>query len=316
LKLSYKGIDMKVFSLFVAVPFLTVFNVSAESICPEYDVVTDGCTFPKAVEIAMPFTKLYADLWSGQCNQHDRKYQTLGKSKSDSDNEFYSEMKDRCDSKFNKYIAVGLNLECKRVARVVLEVLRNVPENDYYVPNQIKIARHYKETSQKVDNRQCKTTVEKTSFVDANMYATVQNVFKQNAGRKPTAYEKLRLISLYQPAQSSDVYWSDVNYYSQVWGRSSGPNASFIRTSDGMNKVTFNAATSVGSGLKYRWDLNRGTGSSAVFEESFTTQYDEVFYFNGVLEVTDTNNNSDFLLINEQFKSRGECAPTPKYDCF
>lgn len=259
---------------------------------------------------------VYADLWSSQCNQHDINYQILGKSKSNSDEQLYSDMKNRCDSKFNKYLAPSLNLHCKSIAQGVREVLRSVSENDYYIPNQNKIANYYKDISQKVDNRQCKITAEKAGFIEPAILSTVNQTFRSKANRAPTAYERLRLIALYSPTQSMSTFTADVNYYSSIWGNYSGPTVNYVNASEFFsNTLILNASNSVGSGLRYRWDLNHGTSNTAIFQEYFSTQYNETFNISGVLEVTDNNNNSDFVIVNEKFLSRGECAPRPGYHC-
>lgn len=307
---------MKKSSFIILIPLIYSFQVSADSICPNYAPVTDKCTFPSAVNFLMPgISSVYADLWSAQCNQHDINYQVLGKSKSNSDEQLYQDMKDRCDSKFNKYLAPSLNLHCKSIAKGVREVLRSIPESDYYIPNQNLIANYYKDVSQKVDNRQCKMTAEKAGFIDPEILSTVNQSFRSKANRAPTAYERLRLIALYSPHNNIYTYYSDVNYYSGLWASNSGPNVNYVNASSIPSELVLNASNSVGSGLRYRWDLNHGNSNTAFFTKRFSTQYNQTFNISGVLEVTDNNNNSDFVIVNESFLSRGECAPSPKYHC-
>lgn len=307
---------MKKHSIMIVLPLVYSFQVSADSICQSFTPVTDKCTFPSAVNFVMPgISSVYADLWSAQCNQHDINYQILGKSKSNSDEELYQDMKDRCDSKFNKYLAVSLNLQCKSIAKGVREALRSIPENDYYIPNQNRIANYYKDISQKVDSQQCKMTAEKAGFVDPAILSTVNQTFRSKANRAPTAYERLRLLALYTPSNHLSTFAADVNYFSGLWGGISGPNVNYVRTSSYSSELILDASTSTGSGLRYRWNLNHGTSNTAFFQKYFSTQYNETFNISGVLEVTDSNNNSDFAIVNETFVSRGECAPRPGYQC-
>ncbi|MCV2883851.1 hypothetical protein OE749_03990 [Aestuariibacter sp. AA17] len=283
----------------------------AASLCPKFVPYTDGCTFPTIDGV----THTLKSVWKDQCNTHDRNYQVLGLSKSAADDILYSDMKRRCDSKFNKWLSPGLNYSCKAVAKGVREGLRAVSSSEYYKPNQNSITSYYRNLSDKVESNVCKLTVEANGSVDTSILSRIKSKFSAAAGRQPTAYEKLKMVALYDVNNSSSTYDYQLSEYARIAGRNSGPIAK-VSNAHFYNEYRKDASSSQGIGLTYHWDLNYGTSSSSIFSKRFFNMYNTTYYIKGVLEVTDGNRNRDFIVIDESFMSKGECAPNPSFECF
>lgn len=75
---------------------------------PHCPIETNGCSTDKDtgdfnIDAAwiFPELNLYNDIFRNSCNNHDTCYGTIGKSKSTCDNKFLSDMKNKCESKFD-----------------------------------------------------------------------------------------------------------------------------------------------------------------------------------------------------------------------
>ena len=308
-----KVIATSMFALFSVVSI----NANAASICPKYQPYVDGCTFPdKTVleEIMRGLAKPFRDIWRDQCNTHDRNYQILGKSKQASDSQFYSDMKNRCDSKFNKYLLAPLNQTCRLAAKAVYEVVKDVNTSEYYLPNQRAINYYTDNLSNQVNNGQCAMTPEYAGVYDPTLISYVISRFSSINGRKPSAYERLTLLKLYNPDSGLQQWYNDVSTFSYALGSNTAPE---IRIANANTFSTFgkDASGSVGSGLSYSWELTLGNQTGATYTKRFMNMYNETYHVKGTLIVTDSNGSKDLQIIDENYLSRGICAPHAGMHC-
>jgi len=297
---------------------LTSFMSAAAPICPKFQPVEDGCTFPEKTvlhEIFRAAAKPYRSVWRNQCNTHDRNYQILGKSKQESDSSFYSDMRSRCDSKFNKYFMPSLNASCRAAASVVYQALKSEIAGDYYTPAQAGVAYYTDITSDNVNSGSCKITPEYANAYDPSLLSQINSTFNSLNNRYPTAYERFKLLAHYTPGESAYNWQQTLTTYSNDYGRKSGPQAKAVNQFS-RNTYKKDASSSIGTQLTFDWQLNWGNQSGAVYQKNFMSMYNETYNISGVLEVTDRSNNSDFIIIQDRFRSIGECAPTPDYECF
>ncbi|WP_105166645.1 hypothetical protein [Pseudoalteromonas sp. T1lg23B] len=288
--------------------------VANAQICAKPSIVQDGCTFP-VVGVITDAAKPFKDLWRNQCNKHDVNYQTLGKSKQASDSELYADMRARCDSKFNKYLMYSLNRTCRTAASGVYNILKNVDSSKYYLPNQRKIENATQSYVNNINADQCDMTPEYAGVYDPSLLSYINTTFYSIARRQPTAYERFELLSFYDPDTSLSAWQSAVRSQSTQMARLSGPKA-VVRNENSRNQYVKSASASTGSNLRYEWDLNYGQQSGVKYTKSFMTRYNETKTIYGSLKVTDSNGRSDLLIINDRFTTTGECAPSPKLECY
>ena len=291
---------------------LSASSFSSEArVCYVTPPVQDGCTLPSGLkEVAKPFTSL----WKNQCNAHDRNYQILGKSKQSSDSEFYADMRNRCDSKFNKVLLFSANQACRTAAYAVYVGLKNVDSEEYYKPNQRKRAAQTSSLYNKLNSDSCGITPEYAGFYDPALLSYLKSTFKRIAGRAPTAYERFELLELYSPDIPMSTWKRDVETRSYQLQRVSGPEVKKLNKNT-LNEFRQDASASLRA-QRYEWRLNIGSSDSSIFSKYYLTKYNETYNIRGTLKVVDRNGKRDLMVIDESFTSKGACAPDDSLYCF
>jgi hypothetical protein len=302
------------------IPVISFASLSVEaSICPLKPVIKDGCTFPSGTTLEQVFraaAKPFRSLWKDQCNAHDVNYQILGKTKQSSDSKLYSDMRRRCDSKFNKYLLAPVNQTCRAAAYSVYVGLKSTDSSEYYKPRQRDRQRDTNEYVGTISNGYgyCDMTPEYAGFYDPSLLSYINSRFQSLARRKPTAYERFELLNLYSVDSSLDTWKNRVS--SEISTNMKFNSAPEIRVVSRNTPEQYKQdASSSQRARSFQWDLNIGNRYSSVFSKYYINRYNATYRINGTLKVTDSNGNKDVKIINDTFRSRGGCAPNASLQC-
>jgi len=299
----------------LAVAFLLSSGKSSAQLCSTYTPYVDGCTFPSSASAISLAVKPFRSLWRSQCDQHDRNYQVLGKSKQSSDSKLYEDMRGRCDSEFHKIFMAPTNQVCRSAARAVYTALKNVDSSKYYKPNQRRADHYTNSLSDNVNANICQLTAKKANVFDDSLVNEVNAIFNREAGRKPTAYEELRALKLYDADSGMTTFKNAVTSFARNLRNVQVPHVKINSISE---PWTFgkDASGSSGQGLKYFWNINGEIQTTPQFKKMLASQYNVSHRMKGSLIITHQNGQRDLEIIDELFFVRGICGPNPSYECF
>lgn len=283
---------------------------TSANICPTKKIIFDGCTVPQPDlrKILKPFRSLFKK----SCNQHDKDYQTLGMSRSAADSNFKHAMKKDC----KKLWIPGVVQACQSSAQLAFLALRKQSDANYYDPNQQKMSNHAVSTNINVQGNLCNSTPEHQSIYHTELLNIVNANFSSIVKRKPTAYERFKMLSYYDWTNRGDysAFKNDVNHYAYSRRGVSVPliNHVTVGYADDMNvgQNTMGIYTSLlnSNGVTYNFKTNYGSSQNDTFIYDFENLYDQTYRVSGSLKVTDNNGNRDFKMFKANFFAQGDCS--------
>ena len=289
------------------------------------DGIGDGCsTRYNGVDLAylVPGLAVYNSVFRSACDKHDKCWTQLGASYPSCDSQFLSDMKDRCDASFNKFLMPAENLNCKAMANTYKEAVT------YYRTSlapgtaagfQTEARNRSLALEASVTSDSCGTTPAGTTLYAPDFISQVQDVFLSTAGRYPTIYEFLGAVNQGNLVTDPAGWNAGVVTRAQMAAATPVPAVGWVLTmSDDYNANL--TATPVLSNTNYLWRVSAGSGTGPSVAYSFWPPlFNQKVYFKGFVKATSaTNANAkNMAIIDTYITLTGTCAPNngPYVNC-
>jgi hypothetical protein len=310
-------------SMMVAPAFAQICPVSNK--VPEAgDGIGDGCsTKYKGVDFTylVPGLAVYNSVFRSACDKHDKCWTQLGANYPGCDSQFLSDMKDRCDSAFNKFLMPAENLNCKTMANTYKEAVTyyrtslapGTAAGFQYEARNRSIAL---ESSVNADS--CGTTPPGTTLYAPAFITQVQNVFVSTAGRNPTIYEFLAAVNQGDLVADPAGWNAGVVARAQQAAANPPPSVGWYLTMPDDYTVRLNA-TPVLSGTNYLWRVSAGGGTGSSVTYSFWPPlFNRKVLFQGFIKATNASTGiRNMAIIDTSVTLAGTCAPNngPNVNC-
>ena len=207
------------------------------------------------------------------------------------------------------------NQVCRSAAQAVYTALKNVDSSEYYKPNQRRADNYSNSLSDSVNASVCQMTAEKANVFDSSLINETNTIFNREAGRKPTAYEKLKALKLYNADSGITAFRNSVTSLARNLRNVQVPHVKITSISEPWTFAK-DASSSSGQGLRYFWNINGDIQTTSKFTKMLASQYNTTHRMKGSLVITNQNGQRDLAIIDESFFVKGICGPNPDYECF
>jgi hypothetical protein len=240
-------------------------------ICPISNNTTDegigdGCsTRYEGVEFEWLHHEIavYNSVFKPACDKHDKCWTQLGTDYSACDGQFLTDMKNRCDSKFNKYLMPAENLHCKAVAnnyKDAVTLYRTNLKPEQPTAFQIEARNRSLLLEASVNGDVCGTNPQGTTLYAPALITQVNSAFQTSAGRLPTIYEFLRAVNSSNIATDRTAWTTSLYNIAAAAAGVTPPSVGWVKTHPTMYSYTFTASPNV-AGVSYLWKVMQITGS-------------------------------------------------------
>ena len=299
-------------------------------ICPisnkvhtDNDGIGDGCTTRyEDVDLAylVPGLSVYNSVFKSACDNHDKCWTQLGANYPSCDSQFLSDMKDRCDSAFNKFLFPSENLNCKAMANAYKDAVTlyrtslkpGVPNGFQYEARNRSLA-----LENSVNSDSCGTTPSGTTLYAPAFIAQVQNTFVSYAGRYPTIYEFLAAVNQGDLVADPIGWNAGVVTRAQQAAANPPPAVGWYMTNPSDYGVKF-TANPILANASYLWRLSGGSrAGSSITYSYFPPLFNQKILFKGFLKVTNSAGVRNMVVIDTSYVLPGSCAPNngPNVNC-
>jgi len=273
----------------------------------------DGCTSLDLLGLASPDAALANQIFTSQCNTHDRCYATLGSSKQTCDANLRGDMRGRCDSVFNRWFDPGGWTHCKNVAEIIYQGLSNnilgIPQANYQSAQAgtVPLAQNI---AYQVSSESCGMTAERTGYFASDAVAYVDAAFQSYAGRAPTTFEKFEaLFSGPTIAGDANAWRVATNLYAS--GRAIVPVPSLnVSVTGGYTSTTFTlSANPSNAALNMVINGRPATVPSQTMDTSPSMYVPKIYTFRGYAIARHPVGGKEMKLIDTQVNRTAECNP-------
>jgi hypothetical protein len=298
----------------MAPAFAQICPVSNKVPTPE-DGIGDGCTTRyEGIELSnyFPGIAVHNALFKSACDKHDKCWTQLGASYPSCDSQFLSDMKDRCDSAFNKYLMPGENLGCKTVANTYKDAVtyyRTSLRPDVPAGFQYEARTRSFGLESSVNSDTCGTTPAGTTLYTPGFITQVQNVFVSVAGRNPTIYEFLSAVNQGDLVADPTGWNAGVMARAQLAAANPPPAVGWVLTSPSEYSAKF-TVTPVVPNVAYLWRLSAGNATGTTVTYSYwPPMFNLKVYFKGFVKATNAAGVRNMALVDTSVVLPGTCAP-------
>ncbi len=285
------------------------FAISAGELCPSYKISGNGCnTKFNGVEFKyLPTVSIFATYFKSSCNRHDICYRTLGEERAICDSAFRADMKNKCDSQFNKWLSLGLNASCKVAANAGYYAVKGAGIDNYNTA-QINVAKDNQSLISSVDSESCGMEPKIADIYSSNLLDFIASEFLQQKGREASVYEKFDMLKLYNENQAIS-YWESLVSQAISTISLTPPKAKYNKTSFG-GLFKLDAASSTGDSPLYEWKINNENTSGTIYQKHYFDYptFTETHYFKGYLFITSNNGKRDLKVVDDKLTIIGLCS--------
>ncbi|WP_160153357.1 hypothetical protein [Microbulbifer sp. ALW1] len=292
---------MNTFRLLFAFIFSAILanSVLAAPLCEEIPREVNGCTLD-VNNVSDWLEDMLSSDFEGECNKHDRCYQTLGKTRYQCDKEFKEDGYDEC----------SINVACRGIVKLAYDELRDSSEaQEQYDKAQLKSKKRSTAHINEVMAGQCVDDPSNQVIYDHTLTDYVKLAYNNRKGRDPSSFEQYTMLKKFS-STASITDWKGIVSTAVENDNTTPPLIKITKFSDRhLANYRLDASNSTGSGLIYNWNINNQASTSPTYSYSGTPypMRGYTLHFKGYLLVENGQGEKDARTVDDYFSVIGLC---------
>ncbi len=273
--------------------------------------IGDGCSVPPNAPVLFPHIGIFQNTFTPACDQHDKCYTRLGADYGSCDSAFYEDMRNRCDSKYNKILRPVEWAACRQTA---FEYYTAVQEYRRFLNTetgfQVEARNRSLWQQYYLDTDTCGTTPERTTLYAPQLITQINNAYLSSAGRLPTVYEFMATANAGDIANDR-TGWNSLLYTLAAQAAGVQPPAiGYTKVVASLGTEHTLTANPIVAGVAYRWRLPNGfsTDGPTAFMWFEEPMYNATLQIKGYLKATSPSGVRNLALVEYSAHLQGWCG--------
>lgn len=280
--------------------------------------IGDGCTLKSQFRNNtlnaewIPHIGFFKGTFTGSCDRHDKCLTQIGNLTHECNSEFYSNLRQACDDRYNWYQPAERAL-CHSTAYEYYRAVEAFQSEEMTRSLQSASVTESLNIGSRINALQCGTTPERTQLYSGRFMESVNNRFLSIAGRRPTTFEFFEAANSISFIEYNSSWESNLtNLAYNALYRPAPPTASFSINS--IFGLRLNAQMIPGA--TYFWKVNSLSSQAQTMSViSMAPRYNTTYSLKGFL-VVQQNGIRNMELVDQRVTVIGTCGPSAGQPCY